>query len=42
MFSVVSQDFAKYYVSFKGNITFEEEEGDISKVLKQMEFEDLF
>lgn len=41
MFSVVSQDFAKYYVSLKGNITFQEEEGDISKVLKQMELEDL-
>ncbi len=41
MFSVVSQDFAKYYVSFKENITFDDKEGDISKVIKQMELEDL-
>lgn len=41
IFSVVSQDFAKYYVSFKDNITFGDEEGDINKVLKQLELEDL-
>lgn len=41
MFSVVSQDFAKYYVSLKENITFGEGEGDINKVLRQLELEDL-
>lgn len=41
MFSVVSQDFAKYYVSLKDNIAFGEEEGDINKVLGQLELEDL-
>lgn len=41
VFSVVSQDFAKYYVSLKENITFGDEKGDINKVLKQMELEDL-
>jgi ATP-binding cassette subfamily B protein len=41
MFSVVSQDFAKYYISLKDNITFEDEEGDVNKVLRQLELEDL-
>jgi ATP-binding cassette, subfamily B, bacterial len=41
MFSVVSQDFAKYYVSLKDTITFGDEEGDINKVLRQLELEDL-
>jgi len=40
-FSVVSQDFAKYYISLKENITFEDEEGDINKVLKLLELENL-
>lgn len=41
IFSVVSQDFAKYYVSLKENITFGDEEGDINKVLRQLELEGL-
>jgi ATP-binding cassette subfamily B protein len=41
IFSVVSQDFAKYYVSLKDNITFGEEKGDINKVLKKLELEGL-
>lgn len=41
IFSVVSQDFAKYSVSLKDNITFGEEKGDINKVLKKLELEGL-
>lgn len=41
VFSVVSQDFAKYYVSLKENITFEDSEADISEVIKLMELEEL-
>lgn len=41
IFSVVSQDFAKYYVSLRENIAFEDEKGDIDQVLKQLELETL-
>lgn len=41
LFSVVSQDFAKYYVSLKENITFEDEHGDINKVITQLDLEDM-
>lgn len=39
IFSVVSQDFAKYYVSLKENIAFEDSEADISEVIRLMELE---
>ncbi|MCB2288929.1 ABC transporter ATP-binding protein/permease [Clostridium sp. CS001] len=39
IFSVVSQDFAKYYVSLKENITFEDSKADISEVISFMELE---
>ncbi|MEW9053980.1 MAG: ABC transporter ATP-binding protein [Neobacillus sp.] len=41
MFSVVSQDFAKYYVSLKDNIMLGDEKGDINEVLRQVKLEDL-
>lgn len=39
VFSVVSQDFAKYYVSLKENISFGDSEADISEVIRLMELE---
>ena len=39
IFSVVSQDFAKYYVTLKENITFGDEKGDIQKVFGQMKLD---
>lgn len=39
IFSVVSQDFAKYYVSLKENIAFGDSEADISEVIRLMELE---
>lgn len=39
IFSVVSQDFAKYYVSLKENIAFEDSEADISEVIRLMELD---
>lgn len=39
IFSVVSQDFAKYYVSLKENIAFEDSEADISEVIRLMGLE---
>lgn len=41
IFSVVSQDFAKYYVSLKENIAFEDSEADISEVIRLMELDEL-
>jgi len=41
MFSVVSQDFAKYFITLKENITFGDEEGDINEVFRQLELEGL-
>lgn len=41
VFSVVSQDFAKYYVSLKENIAFEDSEADISEVIRLMELEEV-
>lgn len=40
MFSVVSQDYAKYYVSLKDNIAFDDKEGDISSVVEKLELND--
>lgn len=40
MFSVVSQDYAKYYVSLKDNIVFDAQEGDISSVIEKLELND--
>ncbi|MEG0672328.1 ABC transporter ATP-binding protein [Clostridium sp.] len=41
MFSIVSQDYAKYYVSLKDNIVFDNPEGDISTVVEKLELSDL-
>lgn len=41
MFSVVSQDYAKYYVSLKDNIAFGDLEADISSVIEKLELSDL-
>lgn len=41
MFSIVSQDYAKYYVSLKNNIVFDDHEGDISSVMEKLELNDL-
>lgn len=41
IFSVVSQDFAKYYVSLKENIAFEDSEADISEVIRLMELDEV-
>lgn len=41
VFSVVSQDFAKYYVSLKENIAFEDSEADIREVIRLMELDEL-
>ncbi len=41
MFSIVSQDYAKYYVSLKDNIAFGDHEEDISSVIKKLELSDL-
>uniref|UniRef100_UPI00058DA979 ATP-binding cassette domain-containing protein n=1 Tax=Clostridium ihumii TaxID=1470356 RepID=UPI00058DA979 len=41
IFSVVSQDFAKYYVSLKENIAFENSEADISEVIRLMELDEV-
>lgn len=41
VFSVVSQDFAKYYVSLKENIAFQDSEADISEVIRLMELEEV-
>jgi ATP-binding cassette subfamily B protein len=37
MFSIVSQDYAKYYVSLKDNIVFGDHEADISSVIEKLE-----
>jgi len=41
MFSIVSQDYAKYYVSLKDNIAFGDHEADINSVIKKLELSDL-
>jgi ATP-binding cassette subfamily B protein len=41
MFSIVSQDYAKYYVSLKDNIAFDNPEADISSVIEKLELRDL-
>lgn len=41
MFSIVSQDYAKYYISLKDNIVFDDHEGDISSVIEKLELGDL-
>jgi ATP-binding cassette subfamily B protein len=41
IFSVVSQDFAKYYVTLKDNITLGGTDGSMDKVMGQLELEDL-
>lgn len=41
MFSLVSQDYAKYYVSLKDNIAFGDHEADINSVIKNLELSDL-
>ncbi len=41
MFSIVSQDYAKYYVSLKDNIAFGDHEADINSVIKSLELSDL-
>lgn len=41
MFSIVSQDYAKYYVSLKDNIAFGDHEADINSVIKNLELSDL-
>lgn len=41
MFSVVSQDYAKYYVSLKDNIAFGNPGADISSVIEKLDLNDL-
>ena len=41
MFSIVSQDYAKYYVSLKDNIAFDNLKADISSVVEKLELRDL-
>lgn len=41
IFSVVSQDFAKYYITFKDNITLGGPDGNLDKVMSQLELQDL-
>ncbi|WBW94987.1 ABC transporter ATP-binding protein [Oceanirhabdus sp. W0125-5] len=41
MFSLVSQDYAKYYVSLKDNIAFNKPEADINSVIEKLELGDL-
>ena len=41
IFSVVSQDFAKYYVSFRDNIVFGDARGDVSQAVNQLDLNDL-
>jgi len=40
MFSLVSQDYARYYVSLRDNIAFDELESDISEVLEKLEMKE--
>lgn len=37
MFSLVSQDYAKYYISLRDNIVFDQTEAEISSVLEKLE-----
>lgn len=41
IFSVVSQDFAKYAISFRDNIAFGDAQGDISQAVNQLDLHDL-
>lgn len=41
IFSVVSQDFAKYYISFRDNIVFGDVHGDMSQAVNQLDLNDL-
>jgi len=40
MFSLISQDYARYYVSLRDNIAFDETETDISEILEKLEMND--
>jgi len=41
IFSIVYQDFAKYFIPFRSNITLGHEEGDIASVLRLAELDDV-
>lgn len=41
VFSVVSQDFAKYYISLKDNITFDDSKADVSEAIRLMDLEEV-